>query len=290
MPNTASDLLDPNLLQGMRIGLSASESGDLARLGLMEIHFRVAIAEIARSVLVGGGKLAYRGHLNPNGYTNMLIGELQRYSRRDKPLQIILAWTEHRRLKLSELRLQKEELGLFGDIVCLDIDGNPTAMESGRGEEAMSEMADDLQRESLTNLRRFMADRTNARVLIGGKRTGYLGNMPGVLEKAIISLEKARPLYLVGGFGGITLDIIRAIDPTMAEWLPPSSSVSGPDEKAAANLSRLAAIARERGTALWNNGLTPEENALLAATHRPSEIASLVSVGLRRCAVQGAAN
>jgi hypothetical protein len=33
---------------------------------------------------------------------------------------------------------------------------------------------------------------------------------------------------------------------------------------------------------LTDNGLTAEENRQLAVTHRPSEVASLVAVGLKR--------
>jgi hypothetical protein len=67
----------------------------------------------------------------------MLIGELQRYSRRDKPMQIILGWSEHRRLPLSELRKQEEDLGLFGEILCLNADGNLIAYDEQRSEEPM---------------------------------------------------------------------------------------------------------------------------------------------------------
>jgi hypothetical protein len=80
-----------------------SESPDLGRLGLLEIHFRLALGEIARCVLVSGGTLAYGGHLRQEGYTIFLIQELQKYGRRDSPLLVCLAWQEHRELKLSEL-------------------------------------------------------------------------------------------------------------------------------------------------------------------------------------------
>src|ERR1700689_331680 len=88
-------LLPRNALSGCCIAISASESADFGRLGLVETHFKLALAEIARSVLVSGGKLAYGGHLNLDGYTGFLIDELQRYSRRDRPLRVCLAWPEH---------------------------------------------------------------------------------------------------------------------------------------------------------------------------------------------------
>ena len=54
-------LLPPDALQGMRLGISVSESADLGRLGLLEEHFRLALGEIARVVLVSGGGLPMAG-------------------------------------------------------------------------------------------------------------------------------------------------------------------------------------------------------------------------------------
>ncbi len=55
------ELLPSNAFTGIRLGISVSDSADLARLGLLETHFRLALGEIARCVLVSGGQLAYGG-------------------------------------------------------------------------------------------------------------------------------------------------------------------------------------------------------------------------------------
>jgi hypothetical protein len=52
-------LLPPDALARVRVGISISDSSDLARLGLTDTHLRLALGEVARAVLVGGGKLAY---------------------------------------------------------------------------------------------------------------------------------------------------------------------------------------------------------------------------------------
>src|ERR1700737_4457724 len=101
-PAPIDPLLKSDALSEIRIAISASESPDLLRLGLVETHFRLALAEIARSVLVSGGKLAYGGHLDPDGYTTMLMKELHRYSRRDHPARIYLAWKEIRKLTRAD--------------------------------------------------------------------------------------------------------------------------------------------------------------------------------------------
>ena len=116
-------LLPANTLSNVRVGVSASPSPDLARLGLLEQHFRLALGELARTVLVLGGALQYCGHLDPDGYTPFLIGELKRYGLHDDPLSVILAWASHRRLTLREIQQAQVELGLFGSVRCLDLAG-----------------------------------------------------------------------------------------------------------------------------------------------------------------------
>ena len=274
------NLLPASALTGVCLGLSVSESPDLLRLGLTETHFRLALAEIARCVLVSGGNLAYGGHLQPAGYTNFLTHELERYSRRDRPLKIYLAWTEHRKLPLSALRAEKDNLGLYGSIVHLDRDGNEVAVDYQRGENPQLTFEVETTRRSLTGLRQYMAHHTQGRVLIGGKRTGFQGEMPGLLEEALYALEAGQPLYLAGGFGGITHDIAMRLGVDDGKWIPRLSAAK--DECVDRGIERLLETMRKTGGASFDNGLSPAEMQRLAACHRPSEIATLVSLGLGR--------
>ena len=54
-------------------------------------------------------------------------------------------------------------------------------------------------------------EQSDIRILAGGKCEGYLGKMPGVLEELIITIEQKKPVYLLGGFGGITHKITQSI-------------------------------------------------------------------------------
>lgn len=274
------ELLPSEALRGMRIAISVSESPDLDRLGLMEIHFRLALAEIGRCVLVSGGTLAYGGHLRADGYTTFLMRELQKFGRRDSPLLICLAWQEHRELTLSELAARRHDLGLLGRIVCLDPDGAEVDPAGNRGEAAVKVDDAALRRRALTGMRRYMATRTQGRALIGGKRSGFQGEIPGLMEEALISLEHAHPIYLAGGFGGVTADVAQALGVDDGAWLPPESNVAPPDSRWTDGRTRLVAHAAAKGRPGLENGLSPDENRRLAASHRPSEIATLVSLGL----------
>jgi SLOG cluster2 len=276
------ELLARESLKGLRLGISVSESADLARLGLVETHLRLAVAEVARGMLVAGARILYGGHLDPNGYTSFLRAEMEKYSRRDRPLTVCLAWQEHRRIPLADLAIAEEDLGLYGTIVYLSADGQEVARGFERTE--LAEPVEDpaLRRQALTALREHMTAKTHARLLVGGKRAGFQGFFPGVLEEALLSIRAERPLFLAGGFGGVTLDVARVLG------LDPEGHLGeiGVDQERDAGLSEgLAAIetaAQEAGWRAEQNGLSLDENLRLAATHRPSEVASLVALGLGR--------
>lgn len=263
------------------MGISVSESPDLLRLGLLESHFRLALGEITRCILIAGGRLAYGGHLRPDGYTSFLLGELERYSRRDRPLRVCLAYSEHRRMTLDDIERQKRRLGLNGEIVCLNSAGEPIAANFERDNEPF-EVDAEQRKQSLTSLRRHMIEQTHGRVLIGGKRRDFFGAMPGLLEESIMACERGQPLYFAGGFGGITWDIARALDIDKGDWFQPLPSEPATDPRVLDGLQRLNAAARKTNHQSLDNGLTAEENRRLAATHRPSEIAALLSIGLGR--------
>lgn len=275
-------LLPPDALRGITLGISVSDSPDLAQLGLLEIHFRLALAEIARSVLVSGGRLAYGGHLEPDGYTSFLVRELQRYSRRDKPISLFLAWQEHRRFSIPDLIQFEGDLGLHGSITFLNPKGQKIHPFDGRTNEPVIESDPEIRRISLTAMRKHMAENIHGRILIGGKRTGFQGDVPGIIEEAIISMELNQPLFLVGGFGGVTHDIVSALKIDDAAWLPKNPAATEPDRRMIEGIERLMSVAAKKDRLWLNNGLTEDENKKLAATYRPSEIAALISLGLGR--------
>lgn len=279
---TDNGLLPKDALSGVRLGISVSQSADLPRLGLLESHFRLALAEITRCVLVSGGRLAYGGHLDPGGYTAFMIHELERYSRRDRPLRICLSWSEHRMLPLTRLAAEEKALGLYGEIVYLDPEGKATAADTDRGEDPPAPLDADTTAQSLTGLRRYMTSHTQGRVFLGGKQEGFRGEMPGLLEEAIISLEQNQPIYLAAGLGGVTYDIAQALGVNSGEWLPKPDNVPKPDERLMKGLARLMETANATKGRSLDNGLTDVENRQLAACHRPSEIAALISLGLGR--------
>jgi SLOG-like protein len=275
------ELLPKDALAAARVAVSVSPSADLARLGLLELHFRMAVGEIARAVLIAGGRLASGGHLDPDGYTAFLLGELERFGRKNRPLRVYLAWSEHRRLPLSELAAREKSLGLHGDVVYLSPDGAQVDARQDRGEEP-APVDEPARPRSLTSMRRYMLRETQARVLIGGRRTGFQGAMPGVLEEALLSVEANQPLYLAAGFGGVTLDSASAVGLDSSDWLARYRPAPEVDPETTRGLQQLRDVVGDRSWRALNNGLDGDENRQLAGSYRPSEIAALVCVGLGR--------
>tara|TARA_A100000171_G_scaffold6709_1_gene5175 strand:- start:150 stop:1019 length:870 start_codon:yes stop_codon:yes gene_type:complete len=273
-----TELLPSDAIKGKCLGISVSDSPDLDRLGLLDTHFRMTLGELARTVVIAGGSLYYGGHLQPEGITNFLIEELHRYGRRDRPLKVCLAWTVHRSMSAEQIIEQKEFLGLFGEIFFLSLDGQ--LLEGPVPEPPQQEFAPEEHATALSGLRTFMTDNTDARIVVGGKRAGFQGNMPGIFEEVLFSLKRGQPLYLAGGFGGATLDVIRTLCPVDAEWLPPVEGQATPDERVEKGLQMIREVATRAKWSGYGNGLNDEENSLLAASYRPSEIAALVGRGM----------
>ena len=275
-----TDLLPPDALRGKQLGLSVSDSPDLYRLGLLDTHFRMTLGELARTVIIAGGSLYYGGHLQPGGITNFLIEELHRYGRRDRPLKVCLAWTVHRAMSQDQIAEQKELLGLFGEIHFLSRDGD--RLDGPVDETVIDDPPADERARSLTGLRTYMTANTSARIVIGGKRAGFQGDMPGILEEVLFALERKQPLYLAGGFGGAALDAIRSLRPGYAEWFPFAQDAPDQDERLLKGLERIEEAVAAAQWDGFENGLSEDENRLLAASYRPSEIAALVGKGMGR--------
>jgi hypothetical protein len=272
------ELLPPDALNGKGLGISVSDSPDLDRLGLLDTHFRMALGELTRAVVIAGGSLYYGGHLKPGGITTFLIEELHRYGRRDRPLKVCLASTVHRSMSAIEIDEQKELLGLFGEIYFLSPEGELS--EGPVVAPPQNTFAPEESAAALSGLRGFMTNNTNARIVIGGKRAGFEGAMPGIVEEVLFSLRSHQPLYLAGGFGGATIDVIRTLRPGLAEWFGPAAGSTEYAGGLADGLAQLKEVASNQKWDGYQNGLSDEENSLLAASYRPSEIASLVGKGM----------
>ena len=267
------ELVPLNALAGTTVGISVSDSADLARLGLSPAHCELAVAELARAIFIAGGTIVYGGRLIPAGFTDTLLTELRSYRHDRDALILCVPESEHRRLTRSELLRIQDELQSNAELVCLDSNGDAIDI---RHRPRASRHLDAAV--ALTSMRRHITDRCDARVILGGKLTEYQGTIPGILEEASMSLHAGQPLYVAGGFGGAAAALALALGRADAT-LAPDDYPNG----AAQHANLLAEIeATEGSTGRAEDGLSDDQRAQLAWSHRPGEIASIVVYGLSR--------
>ena len=282
MDGTSSTEHEPELvardaLSGITVGISVSESADLSRLGLTPAHCNLAVAELARAIFLAGGTIVYGGRLVPSGFTDILIDELRRYSDDRDALILCVPESEHRRLTNDELVRREQELHASAELVCLDVTGEPINITIRPDDIVPTDVA-----AALTGMRRHITGRCDARVVVGGKLRGFQGTTPGVIEEATLSVQAGQPLYVAGGFGGAAAAVARALGREDTSWYPPGFPDGADEHEAALGHLRAAANAKQPPV----DGLSDNERHVLAATHRPGDIASLVVTGLGRFAAR----
>lgn len=268
-------------LRGMRVGMSVSDSDDLGRLGLTAAHAEQAVGEVARAILLAGGSLVHGGRVKPSGFTQYLMHEVRRYGRdREPALTLCLAAPEHLKLKRSELDDIDKALGTRGRIVCLDLEGHEIkGILSTKSHDPEPFSKDDAPY-AYSSMRRHLAAITDARVLIGGKLSGFAGVMPGIVEEAIVAVEERHPLYVSAGFGGAAALVAQQLHLDDLSWAPEDFPTRPDDQRIDRGLQALDAAAASSGWNATSCGLDEQGIRQLAATHRAGEVASLVVRGL----------
>ena len=261
------------------VGISVSESPDLKALGLNDGHLRDAMAEIALHLLASGRSLVYGGDLRQHGFTELLaelVGRYENHPRHRGTIAITdyLAWPVHIRMTSDELATLSAEHEPAVRLVFLTLDGARLARER-RLKLPGRDPHEEEWTKGLTAMRIAMCHDIQARIVLGGRVEGYRGAMPGVAEEASLSLERGQPTFLLGGFGGCARDI--------AETLGLAKRWAGSREEWEGRL-----CFRKYSSDDLHNGLSREENVVLARTPHIQEAVALVSRGLRKILGEGA--
>ncbi len=255
------------------VGVSVSESPDLSALGLSDGHLRDAMAEVALLVLASGRSLAYGGDLRPHGFTELLfelVGRYRNHPRHGGTVIVTdyLAWPVHIRMTSDEIASFSAGHEPAARLVFLGLDGALLAREQ-RLTLCAQEPDEEEWTEGLTAMRVVMRRDIGARVVLGGRVEGYRGAMPGIAEEAYLSLEAGQPVFLAGGFGGCARDIAETVG-LVERWAGSREEWAGRERFHQYSPDDLC------------NGLSCEENAILARTPHVQEAATLISRGLRR--------
>ncbi|HEY3925398.1 MAG TPA: hypothetical protein VGL75_12625 [Acidothermaceae bacterium] len=259
-------------LRGVTVAFSVSESADLGRLGLTREHCDLVVAELARAVILAGGAIIYGGRLRPDpGFSSTLLDEAARFAAGREVMTLCLAEPEHRKFEVAELADLRRQFGLAARLVCLDADGDEIDQNNRSVPAASDPLADQI---AYSSLRRYLAEHSGARVIVGGQLAATTSRVPGVLEEALLSLRRAQPLFVAGGFGGAAAAVAKALGLAFDDGPP---DLPAGDAIFADVLNEITQAASEQPT---SNGLTDPQRRYLAVTHRPGDIASLTVLGL----------
>lgn len=275
------DLLAPRALNGLSVAISISESEDLPRLGLAEAHMRLAVAEIVRAILVHGGRVIYGGHLAPTGYTAFLIGEVERFGS-DRRFVSAMPWSEHLKLPFQQVWAARQRLASSGEVICLDAHGKPIEAEGWIRLDREQALTPEIVAGSLTAMRKTVTGMSDARVILGGKRRGFVGAIPGILEEAMLTIDAGKPVFLAGGFGGLAFDLAETVGGVPEAAL--AALKVGMASASEALSSVRPALRGNKAEILARDRLTDSERAHVALSHRASEVASMIVTALGRLA------
>lgn len=263
------------------IALSISESDNLGQLGMANEHLKDAMTEISRHLLALGARLMYGGDLRPDtseapGFTTILFELVLRHRRdalsktSERSLTNVLAWPVSLLLGGGVVAEYSRRLETFVEFVTLDQAGTPINIrELPAAPESV--IRPDIWTRGLSAMRRWSVQNSDARIILGGKRQGYKGLMPGIAEETLLAIAMEQPIYVLGGFGGCARDIARYLG-FLEEGIYDDQTWNGEALFSEASWD----------TEHFGNGLTQEENFYLASSPHVDEVATLILKGLNK--------
>ncbi len=294
------DLITPlsynsSALDGIKIGLSISEVSDneLIFLGQENSHLIKLSQMLAQKMIRNGALLIYGGDLRKDGFTEFLFEEAAimqyRIHNSDVLIKNYTMWPIHL-LQNEDFKhwsamykgiCRFEKMPPAPDIVN-EVDSNaPVNPYTARNRYVWSRC--------LTHMREVMIAECNFRVCAGGKTTKYIGCMPGVLEEIHIAVNQNKPLYLLGGFGGVTSKVCQYLqeriipDELLLDWQKKNNDYYNDllSEYIEHNNDIDYSWLNEFTIDDLHNGLSKEDNLRLFATPFVDEVIHLITKGIK---------
>jgi hypothetical protein len=285
-------------LSNKKVGVSISEPPDLEllKIGQTSQHLGLLIQDVARYALGYGAELIYGGDLRPGGFTEFLFQEGHALQSRLKSVKVHLSnhisWPIHL-ADPNDLRNWKAKHRKVATMIEHNIPEDVRDLVASTTEflKPSDETSSFVWSRSLTEMRNKMIRSCDFRISAGGRLTGYKGRMPGVLEEIALAVEMAKPVFLIGGFGGVTQSVCRMI---VEKVVPENLSLAWQSENNS-GLKDMMHFAASRGVdyeglyqhsldAVMNaelrNGLNNEENSRLFNSPFADEVIHLVLKGI----------
>jgi hypothetical protein len=285
-------------IQNKKIGISISDPSEeeLITIGQRSSHLVQLSQDIARHLLARRAILIYGGDLREDGFTEFIFNEAQalqaRLQSRNIHINNYIAWPIYKN-DTDDIRRWKANYRPVASMIeelppadVKDLIPNEDSFLPPLNAQNLFVWS-----RCLTEMRNKMIENCDFRICAGGRHFGYKGRMPGVLEEIIIAVKKKRPLFLLGGFGGVTASVCRFIqdknipkeltldwqiqhNPGYKELLDFCSSRN---VQYSVDYDEIAGILKN---VELNNGLTEEENNKLFTTPFIDEAIHIVIKGL----------
>ncbi len=241
---------EKDILSKERIGISISEfAGDgYVTYHLHKDHLVRLAQDLSRHLLARSATLLYGGDLRKDGFTEFVLDEamiLQDRIGTDIPVvENHLAWPLH--LASPEIIAWQAR---YSHVMSTILHPLPKDIFDQVDEHTFLPPTTRqnlyIWSRCLTRMREQSIGSSTVRVCAGGRRFGYKGKMPGVLEEVLFALYAEKPVFLLGGVGGVVADVCEAIlgnsvpDALSEEWQKSNNP----------NYADLQEIARSHGHA-----------------------------------------
>lgn len=220
-------------LEGCRVGISISESEELATFGLTPDAINIVTVDLARRIMALGGSVLLGHDWRTGGVMEAVARFAISYAGQnaspEQPLIInYLAEPDRPNLSAAD-RITFETIASLETFSwakiprdALDIHFEKAAaaspglvaerdLQAWRGivAEAGKPSDDPLhqRRLDLTAMRYYLAEKCDVRIVLGGKTLGYQGLAPGIVEEAWCQLCLGKRLIVCEGMGGAALGI-----------------------------------------------------------------------------------
>lgn len=207
---------EEDCLAGQAIGLSISEfkNEGYAYEHIPEEALVRLSQDLARHLMARSAILHYGGDLRPGGFTEFILDEARILNSRvgSSRVRLVnhLAWPLH----IEGPKVVSWRASYHDVMQTVEHDIPPPINETLDDKVFIPPTSARnlyVWARCLTKMRRESIGSSTVRVCVGGRRSGYKGQMPGVLEEIMFSIEMKKPIFLLGGFGGIASDVCSVI-------------------------------------------------------------------------------
>jgi len=278
-------------LKGRKIGLSISSPSkdDFILNGQIEANLVHLSEQITKQILSNGGTIIYGGDLRENGYTRLMFEEAKiakdRLKIKGKNIESYIAWPRYCKSEIDLASIKADSITVATIEECYPPE---SVMTHIKDLDAPLPINDENYRLvnsiCLTDVREKIVQRHDVAICIGGVHSGYSGSMPGILEEIYLSVKNNKPLYLLGGFGGLTKNVCDMI---LTKIIPKEFTVKwqiDKNEGYSKFLEKIEVDYENIATTLLNheikNGLSIEDNKSLFETQFVDEAIHLIFKGL----------